>query len=589
MSVKQTDQSGKIISSEYAGCILDALGKHPYIFIFLICIILNPFYLGQITNAPQNSLIFSVFLLSALIVSLIVRAGVCGIFDKKESAVLSAVSVIIIFLLSALYTKSQYKGLWIIASGSFFLCVFCWLLKNKINKQKVYSLMIIGLSFIQKFHYVLYTTIYERQHDAGSFDGGSGHAGYIGYLLSNHMLPDFDVRDVWQFSHPPLHHTISALWIGLSEKIFGISPEAAQESIQTLTLFYAMAIIITSYRILRYFRVNGAALYIPLAVIAFHPSFTMFSGSINNDVLSVAFMTGAVYCTLRWYDDQSMKNIIKIAICTGLGMMTKLSAALCAPPIAIVFLVIFIKKFRTDAKKLTGQFISFAAVCVPLGLWFEIKNYIAYGIPITYVNKLDKNIMQYIGDQSYISRITDFSAASFNSVFEQWLSADENGIQYGYNEHNPLIALLKNSIFGEYINENALCNNVLIIYVCRILFWTAVILAAFALISMIIMCFRKCRMKSLLKVFFISFYTIMIANFYKMAADYPFTCTLNFRYITPTVITGALFTGLLIQTLTDTKARSLKAVVISLSVLTVLFAAASVLVFTVVVYPEPDH
>jgi len=65
------------------------------------------------------------------------------------------------------------------------------------------------------------------------------HAGYITYLLQHHQLPDFDPRGHWQFYHPPLHHMISALWLWLSEHVFGISNAAAQESLQTLSLFYA--------------------------------------------------------------------------------------------------------------------------------------------------------------------------------------------------------------------------------------------------------------------------------------------------------------------------------------------------------------
>ena len=35
-----------------------------------------------------------------------------------------------------------------------------------------------------------------------------------------------------------------------------------------------------------------------------------------------------------------------------------------------------------------------------------------------------------------------------------------------------------------------------------------------------------------------------MVSFFKAAADYAFTCTMNFRYITPTVITGAVFIGM---------------------------------------------
>lgn len=534
-------------------------------------------YIDDISN--------SFFLLAFI---LIITAHKKGVISKKGAAVTAGASAVIIIVLTVLFRLSEYKGIWIICVGGTGLLGLCSLLKTKSDRQKVTSFLIIGLGFLEKFHYVLYTTVTERQHDVGHFGEGSGHAGYIEYILFNHKLPDFDVTTVWQFSHPPLHHTIAAVWIAVNEKMFGISPDAARESVQTLTLFYSMVIVILSYRIFRYFRLSGKALFIPLAVVSFHPAFIMFSGSINNDVLSVAFMTGAVYCTLKWYNDRKMSSILKIALCTGLGMMTKLSAALIAPPIAVVFLVVFIKNIKTSAIKLIGQYLSFAAVCAPLGLWFEIKNLILYKTPVTYVCKLEKNLTQYIGDQSYKSRITDFSLKQFDSVFEQWLNIDENGVRESYNEHNPIIAVLKNSLFGEYINEKVFINNSLIIDICTLFFYISAVIALLAFVYMIVICFRKCPMRPLIKVFFVSFYFILIANLYKMAADYPFTCTLNFRYITPTVITGMLFTGLYIQNISESKRRYAKFIRVFLSVITVAFVLMSAVIFTAVVYPVPN-
>ena len=179
----------------------------------------------------------------------------------------------------------------------------------------------------------------------GFISSTSSNQIYIGAHYRTVSLNSLDLdlggpRGHWQFYHPPLHHMISALWLWLSEHVFGISNAAAQESLQTLSLFYAMAIVITAYRILRHFRLEGIALYVPLAVVAFHPSFILFSGSINNDALSVVFILGAVLWTLKWYEKQTWEGIVKIALCIGLGMMTKLSAAMVAIPVAAVFLVV---------------------------------------------------------------------------------------------------------------------------------------------------------------------------------------------------------------------------------------------------------
>ena len=179
-------------------------------------------------------------------------------------------------------------------------------------------------------------------------------------------------------------------------------------------------------------------------MIAFHPSFILFSGSINNDVLSVAFLLGAVLWTLKWYEKQTWEGILKIALYMGLGMMTKLSVALAAFPIGAVFLVVLVRRCKAKNWRIFGQYGAFLGICAPLGLWYPIRNLVRFGVPLNYVQEMSVKSDQYLGDQSFLSRALDFSPHQVAKVFEQWLHYDASG----YNEYNPLITLLKNAVFG---------------------------------------------------------------------------------------------------------------------------------------------
>ncbi len=559
--------------------IIKAIASHPYLVTLGICIMINPFFLGASENIPSNALWIETFIITAVILIFGLYMYRNGNLDKFRFKVFTVCAIVAELSATALYAASGNKALWHFIGGYGVLFILYYLADSKKYRTQLNSLLIIGVGFFLKMYYILQTSVYTRQHDIGDFNSDVGHAGYINYLLCNHRLSDFDVRDRWQFYHPPLHHMISAVWIYINENIFLVGHDPARESLQTLTLFYSMCTIISAYRILRHFRLTGKALHIPLIIISFHPAFILLSGSINNDVLSIAFMTGAVISTLKWYENQTMKNILKIAVCIGLGMMTKLSAALIAPSVAIIFLIVFIKKIKTDGKKLFIQFCAFASVCCPLGLWYGIRNYIKWKVPFTYVQELDKGMMQYIGNQSFLSRITDFSARQFRSVFEQW-AYEENGEIKGYNEHNPLIALLKSSLFEEGINENCLPENSVIIKISTVFFFLSLLIAGYALVSMIIMCFRKYKINTDIKIFFVMFYLTMMINFYKMSYDYPFTCTMNFRYITPTVIIEALFMGIMSdKIITDNNSKT---VIYITETLTLLFAMCSIIVYLAV-------
>lgn len=586
--MNQNNQNKPLFYEKRTDALITAAAAHPYLIAFALCIFLHPFYLGAAENVPNNALLIVALLIFAAGTALIFRRVKLGGLDKRIAALAVALLGLADIAGSWLYSRSQIKGVIIFCAGVLTLFAFYSSCRTKKYKEQLNSLLIMGIGFILKFYYVFYTSVYTRQNDVHTFGGEDGHAAYMEYLLYNHKLPDFDVREVWQFCHPPLHHMISAVWIFINENIFCIGHNPARESLQTLTLFYSTAIMITAYKLLRHFKLKGFSLYIPLLIINFHPSFILLSGSINNDVLSVAFMLGALLCTLKWYEDQTMGGIVKIALCIGLGMMTKLSAALVAPPVAIVFLIVLIKKCRTDFAKLAGQFSVFAVICVPLGLWFEIKNFIKYRVPITYVQEMSEDVFQYIGDMSFKSRVTDFSPKQFESVFECWARKDERGVVNGYNEYNPLVALLKNSLFGESINEGYFAPNSPALSLCRVFFWLGAGIAAVFLILTIISLINKSRTVPLDmggKLLLGSFYIVMIANFYKMSYDYPFTCTMNFRYITPTVIVTSLFCGIFLEEIKP-KGRLGSAAASVLSVTVVGFAFLSTYIYLTVCCPS---
>ena len=549
--------------------IITTLAKHPYISLFCICIFISPFFFGAIENIPPNALwLESIMVFAALCFFAIYRYRKKQM-NKLQFGIFAISSLTAVIAAAQLYSYSAYKALWHFFGGCIIIFILYHFADSKHSPAQQKSFLIIGMGMCLKLYYVLITSVYDRQHDVKSFGDDSGHAGYMEYLLFEHHLPDFDVRDRWQFCHPPLHHIISAVWIFINENIMQAGHDPARESLQMLTLFYSGCIVITAYKIFRHFGFEGNSLYIPLMLVSFHPAFTLFSGSINNDPLSTAFVAGAVLYTLKWYRTPTMKNILKIALCVGLSMMTKISAATVAPPIALVFLIVFIRKFKTDRKELLKQFISFGFICVPLGLWYGIRNYIKWKVPLIYVSELSENETQYIKNMTFFQRITDFSLSQFKSPYILWETVDENGISSGFDEFNPLTALMKNSVFGESINQDTFTTIPYVNIISHIFFWLNAAIAGFALIAMAVSCIRKLTVE---KVFLVSFYVTMMAVFYRNCADYPFVCTMNFRYITPTVIIGAVFIGLTMRS----EHKRLNSI---LSASAAAFSAASMIVY----------
>ncbi len=413
-----------------------------------------------------------------------------------------------------------------------------FIIKKQLH-DRIAALLLMGAGFCLRFAYVLATPYYSRQHDVGEFSGDSGHAAYITYLYEHLQLPDFDVREVWQFYHPPLHHSIAAGWMRLLTSC-GIPFEQAGEHVQLLTLTYSCLCMVLFYKLLRHFHLKGMALCVPLAILAFHPTFLILSGSINNDMLSITFMLASVLLTLRWYREPKLSTILKLALTIGLGMLTKLSAWMVAPAAATAFLVILYRN-RKQAPIYLKQFVLFGVICVPLGLGWGIRNLIRWGVPIAYVPKLSANSAQFVGDLPIRQRLFDFFSP------QQWTYMYDCFTMYGqsYDEYNPLIGLFKTAMFDELINPErfpAISGFGETLYLSQIVL---VILSVIALVTVLRR--NQIHADGAEKCQLCLTYGITLISYYSFCIGFPHVCTQNIRYATPLIFIGCLFLGLFLQ------------------------------------------
>lgn len=346
---------------------------------------------------------------------------------------------------------------------------------NQETTQIALFLLLMGGVALRLF-YVLSTSIYDRQHDVGK-SGEEGHLGYITYLYRHHALPNFDIRGHYQFYHPPLHHIIAAIWYGWS-RFIGMSKDNALSSIQVLTLFYSGCILIVCYQIFRELKLKGIPLLIACLLITFHPTLVYFSASINNDELSLLFVLLAMLYTIRWYKSPGLKNILIIAVAIGCGMMTKLSAGFIGIPVFVVFMWKLSQQRKLRSFLLMiRNFMLFGIMAIPLGLWFPLKNYYLYHIPLNYVLYMGPDSGQFIYDYNILPRFFDLSLYQFKDLTLQTIGTGT------YLEHNIWVAFLKTSMFGEwdFIKLHAWTE-----WIGYSLFWVNVILVFIIMVSAVV-------------------------------------------------------------------------------------------------------
>ena len=267
-----------------------------------------------------------------------------------------------------------------------------------------------------------------------------------------------------------------------------------------------------------------------MAVSAF-PALTLMSASINNDILSILLYFTAFYFGLKWFKEGGWKNIIFAAFAVGFGMMTKLSIGMIAFPVGFLFVVRLIKDLKEKkAGKTFLQLVVFGIICAPLGLWFQIRNYIKFKVPLTYVLRAD-NPYQDLTKYTPVQRIFGFYGFPIEDFFMN-LGSD------GEQDYNIFIAQVKTALFG---GEN--CRDSFSMsmagYALLLVFLALIALSVIGFIyAVITIKKRKSIWEDLAMAVLAVSQTISVIMF---SLQYPHICSQDFRYSTPFILCGTFF------------------------------------------------
>lgn len=548
--------------------------RHPYLLTILICIILLPFGLADRANITAGSCIYLGVVLGAVSIAAILLFNFGK--DRFEKLILCGLSLACIAacMMFIGFIKNKALAIAIIAVIIAAAAIAFIKINFEINDMVIIALL-IALGIAVRFTYVLYTGVVDRQHDVADFTNTVGHAGYIKYWFENGLkLPDFDVRGYWQYYHPPFHHWLMAGFMKILT-FLGVDFYKAGEASQILPMMYSSLTMIVSYRVFRMVRLKGTPLIAAMAIVCFHPTFIIFGGSFNNDMLVMLFMMAAIMWGLRWYREPVMKNIIPLALCIGLGMMTKLSGWMVAPAVAFVFLVILIKNIKKPLKYI-GQYAVFGVICVPLGLWWQVRNLLLFKVPLTYVPDLGANSPMYSGNMPLAERLFSFGNGQLDYIY-----GSITFVGAPFNEYNPTLALFKTAMFDECANAVNDTNFPQIRITGPILFWISVVMFLTCFVCFIVSMIRKSKsINGVERFYFALLFGVILFSYYSFSIAIPLSCSFNIRFTMPLIPLCAMGLALTLQRTLDSQKAAATWFRRVMYAITAAFCCMSYLVYT---------
>ncbi|MGN0819766.1 MAG: glycosyltransferase family 39 protein [Christensenellaceae bacterium] len=503
---------------------------------------------------------------------------------------------------------AQFVSAMFLAFGIFYSAYLS--LKKKMTPYKAVAILFF-VAIGVRIGYMLLTPASVRQYDTYT-RYSNGHEAYAWKIFSDFKLPD---TNDYQFYHPPLNAFLQAVFMRITHvlslifvKAFnfgdafylkycdaGFPSYLADQSqryylystCQILSVFYSVLTMVVGYKILKSVGLKGYNLVVCFAFFAFFPRHIVFSATLNNDPLSYLLSLSAIYFTIRWWKDKKLGNILLIALSVGFGMMTKLSSATICLPIAVVFLIEFIKTVKRNPgamriNDMVVQYASFLVVAVPLGLWFQIYAYVRFDQPFGYVfpylnGALSTKFASLFGRFVFTLNIEEY----FGSLYVRCFYDEVTGVLNNYNVWNVLV---RSAIFGEFgywqAEGFALASIVL-----ELLF---VYFAFIGLLLAVIYYFsdRKDK-KSILVCDDLNSKTVTVVAFLLVSQivpyllfylKMPYTCTLDFRYVMPVILAFAIMIGKIDEKFSK-KGAGLKKISHSIQVLAMTFVGFSTLFY----------
>lgn len=463
--------------------------------------------------------------------------SLCILLSILVSCMLTAVLQGSSFFYSTHYTKILVLSCLFALYTGFFI----YLKTSKRLTDNTFVFMLIFLGVLLRCSYVLLSGLYDRQHDAGAYTGmgtsfvNPGHIGYIEYIYKFHKLPDINPYELFAYYHPPLHHILSYVWLQLNIWL-GVSEELAFENLQILPLLYSCLCMLVTWKILETLKIMGRGLFIALSFMVFHPATIIMAGSVNNDMLTILFMSLTILGTLNWIQNKDLKHLIPLALYIGLGMITKLNSAVLAIPVGLIFLMHFISvikgKNKTEILKWIKNYCIFGVVVIPIGLSWIIRNLIRFGekpgVPVP-----GETSPMYTAGFSLWQRLGIPSLADWHFDFPfHPISAKACS--------NTWVIMFHTSLFAEEYPTDL--SDILLV-LCQITFLLAVILGIATAVLLIAVLFSQ-NTDLETRIFLLTGYIIMLISFAAFVIIYPYTCSSDFRYVAICLVYISIALGL---------------------------------------------
>ena len=381
-----------------------------------------------------------------------------------------------------------------------------------LRRDRVLRLIVIGGIALRAL-YAASTPWTVRAHDT------AGHIEYIEYVAQHLALPPPQAG--WEFYQPPLYYLIAGT-IDRAGAQFGASREAVLHVVQALSTLFACLTFLVGVQLCLEFAPaeNRLAARTACLLLATLPGLIFPASRINNDLLVELLIAASVLLMVRGARSRTRLLSLTAGGVVGLGLLTKSNAALVAPLLLVIPVLLARENMREALVRgvLAGVVAIVCAGWLPIARQMPAKDVVAGNR--NYLNRkltLETSVRHLV-----VVSPAEMVDMPFNSAW-----SDDRRRQYFWEY------LYRSAFFGEFDHGDARRTLARVVLGASFLLWPLLLLGLFPIGA------RDGR-HVLVLVLWVGALVCGQLIFRLVA---PFSTSQDFRYITSAAIPMAVLVG----------------------------------------------
>lgn len=367
-------------------------------------------------------------------------------------------------------------------------------------------ILLVLLSTLLHIGYTLETPYATRAYDV------EGHMAYIRYIADNREIPDADA--CWTCYHPPVYYTAAAPIWKMAEFLHFPQPRAVQWAMVVLSVVTVACGIFALRLFLR-----GPAFAVAAILWAFFPELILTAPRIGNDQLFFAAHGICLLMAFVYIFERKPWSLAVGAVAAAVAYGTKSTGVV---TFAIWFVGLLLGYFpRERLLPKLGEWLGLGIAGI-LGTFILIWTFGGDSL-IGNADGLNGALKVGAGSKNFLYfDLPGFLTTSYASAW-----SDEGGRQFFWNY------LMKTSLFGEFkIREDSLGE-----WLAGLMNFSFVFLLLFAAVGF----WKKNVDKAVLLL--LAQGLLFIAAMISLRIEVPYSCSTDFRYITPVILSFVPFVG----------------------------------------------